>query len=136
VSFHFPAPELALYVGHISDDVAEFNIDSPCCFSDDGTPEVLTVLVGTLPGWEFTCTEAPGRCPVWDEMRLVRDLCWESEDCVMQLHPPASRYINESPFALWQWRPVDCEIPQPPLWRERDRALQQAINNHYVEPLA
>ena len=48
----------------------------------------------------------------------------------------ASRYINESPFALWQWRPVDCEIPQPPLWRERDRALQQAINNHYVEPLA
>mgnify|MGYP000958424761 CR=1 FL=1 len=90
MSFHFPAPELALYVGHISDDVAEFNIDSPCCFSDDGTPEVLTVLVGTLPGWEFTCTEAPGRCPVWDEMRLVRDLCWESVDCVMQLHPLAA----------------------------------------------
>ena len=119
MALRFPCDESARYISQLSDDIAEYEIDSPCCFADDGKPDRLNVLVGTMPGWEFCCVEAIGRCPVWDEMKRVRDLCFDAEDCAMQLHPPASRYVNASEFALWIWRPINCVIPQPLLWRER-----------------
>lgn len=119
MAIRFPCEESARYLSHLTDYVAEFEVDSPCSFADDGTPDPLNVLVGVMPGWEFCCVEAIGRCPVWDEMKWVRDICFGAEDCAMQLHPPASRYVSRSEFALWIWRPTDGTIPQPPLWRER-----------------
>lgn len=116
MSFHFP--NNARYIQNIADNVAEFEIESPSCFADDGTPEVLKVLVGTLFTWEFVCAEAPDRCPTWSEMKAAKDACWDAEDVCLQLHPAQSRYVNKSEFSLWIWRPTDVEVPQPPLWRE------------------
>jgi hypothetical protein len=53
--------------------------------------------------------------PTWEEMCFVKDLFWEPEDCTMQLHPPDSRYINHHPGCLHIWRPVNQQIPIPPL---------------------
>jgi hypothetical protein len=54
------------------------------------------------------------RTPTWREMSYVKDLCWDGEDVVMQLHPKRSEYVNNHPHVLHLWRPVDAEIPTPP----------------------
>lgn len=54
------------------------------------------------------------RTPVWDEMHWVKTLVWQDDECVMQLHPPQSRYVNCHPYCLHLWKPTEGEIPQPP----------------------
>lgn len=124
---HYPCPEQARYIGHLNNEVAEFEIESPTRSGNDGTPDVLNLLIGTQDDgrWEFCCIEAPGRCPEWMEMKFVHDQCWDAEDACQQLHPPQSRYVNASEFALWIWRPTFCEVPQPPLWRERQMLAER-----------
>jgi len=50
----------------------------------------------------------------WQEMCWVKDMFWEPEEVVMQLHPAASTYVNNHPYCLHMWRPVNAEIPLPP----------------------
>lgn len=37
------------------------------------------------------------------------------DERVMQFHPPKSEYINNHPYCLHLWKPVDTEIPHPPM---------------------
>lgn len=53
------------------------------------------------------------RTPTWAEMCWMKDLFWDKEDCVMQLHPPESEYVSTHNFCLHLWRPVTKEIPMP-----------------------
>ena len=46
--------------------------------------------------------------------RIYKDLCWAAEEAVMQLHPPRSKWINNHPYCLHLWRPLNQEIPLPP----------------------
>jgi len=41
-------------------------------------------------------------------------LFWHDEECVMQLHPPKTSYVNNHPFCLHLWRPLVDKIPMPP----------------------
>lgn len=52
--------------------------------------------------------------PTWAEMCHVKDLFWEEEDTVMQLHPARSSYVNYHEHTLYLWRPIGREIPAPP----------------------
>ena len=54
------------------------------------------------------------RTPTWREMAYVKDLCWDGEDVVMQLHPRKSEYVNNHPHVLHLWRPTHATIPTPP----------------------
>lgn len=54
------------------------------------------------------------RTPTWKEMVYIKDLCWDGEDVVMQLHPRKSEYVNNHPHTLHLWRPIGQEIPTPP----------------------
>jgi hypothetical protein len=54
------------------------------------------------------------RTPTWREMVYVKDLCWDEEDVVMQLHPRRSEYVNNHPHVLHLWRPTHVAIPTPP----------------------
>jgi len=47
-------------------------------------------------------------------MAYVKDLCWDDEDVVMQLHPRKSEYVNNHPHVLHLWRPRHEMIPTPP----------------------
>ncbi|WP_439375489.1 DUF7694 domain-containing protein [Bradyrhizobium sp. DASA03120] len=47
-------------------------------------------------------------------MCFVKDLFWHEEECVMQLHPPRSEYVNNNRYCLHLWRPTCQEIPTPP----------------------
>jgi len=55
------------------------------------------------------------RCPTWEEMCFIKDLFWDNEDFVVQMHPPTEDYINCHPFCLHLWRKADtndfCERP-------------------------
>lgn len=56
------------------------------------------------------------KTPSWEIMCWVKDLFWDPEDPVMQLHPPRSRWINQHPGCLHLWRPLppNPAIPLPP----------------------
>jgi hypothetical protein len=73
--------------------------------------------------WEHVSVHSqygrPGRpgkltTPNWPEMCQVKDLFWDPEDVVMQLHPAQSEYVNHHPWTLHLWRPVGQTIPLPP----------------------
>lgn len=74
----------------------------------------LRIIASDQLGWEHVSVSFPHRCPTWDEMHAVKELFWDAEDCVIQYHPPRSEYVNNHPFCLHLWRPVDQSIPQPP----------------------
>lgn len=68
--------------------------------------------------WEHVsvqaCVRNRSRVPTWKEMCQIKDICWDDEDVVMQLHPRRSQYINQHPSVLHLWRPIDATIPEPP----------------------
>ncbi len=81
----------------------------------DGTDGVVEAH-----GWEHVSVHAyeprqmRQRTPTWKEMSFVKDLCWDGEDVVMQLHPRRSQYVNNHPHVLHLWRSRDVAIPEPP----------------------
>jgi hypothetical protein len=77
---------------------------------------VLRVIATSGCGWDHVSVSLVDRTPTWEEMSVVRDLCFEPEECCMELHVPRSEHINHHPYCLHLWRPLDAEIPQPPGW--------------------
>ena len=59
-------------------------------------------------GWEHVSISLiyTKRLPTWDEMCYVKDLFWESDEEVVQIHPKKSEYVNIME-ALHLWRPKD-----------------------------
>lgn len=69
-----------------------------------------------LPAWEHVSVTVQGkrRYPTWEETCAVKDLFWEPEELVIQLHPPKSQWISNNPWCLHLWKPVGVELPLPP----------------------
>ena len=76
----------------------------------------LRVIAAAGDGWEHVSVSLPNRCPSWEEMAYIKGLFWSDDMCVMQLHPPRSEHINNHPYCLHLWRPLEREIPRPPGW--------------------
>ncbi|MFH1455044.1 MAG: hypothetical protein ABIF22_01870 [bacterium] len=53
------------------------------------------------------------RCPGWEIMSYVKDLFWDEEDMVIQIHPPKSEYVNQHIYCLHLWRPIGVILPLP-----------------------
>ncbi len=68
------------------------------------------------PEWKWqhvsVSIEGETRPPKWDLMCWIKDLFWDDEDVVMQLHPRKSVYINIHSGCLHLWRPLP---PNPPI---------------------
>ena len=57
-------------------------------------------------GWEHVSIELYARrLPTWEEMCYVKDLFWDDEEEVVQIHPKKSQYVDMTE-ALHLWRPV------------------------------
>jgi hypothetical protein len=77
---------------------------------------IIRVIASTGLGWErVSVMLTNNRTTNWKEMCAIKNIFWDPEDCVMQLHPPESRYINDHNHCLHLWRPIDQTIPMPPL---------------------
>lgn len=57
------------------------------------------------------------RCPKWNEMcKIIKEMFFEDEEVVMQLHPKKTEYVNIHNYTLHLWRPIIREIPTPPIY--------------------
>jgi len=75
----------------------------------------LHVIASDGGGWNHVSVSLNSRCPNWREMCFVKDLFFDPEDCVIQFHPPKSKYVNRHPYVLHLWQPHRFEIPLPPM---------------------
>lgn len=73
-------------------------------------------------GWEHVSVSLkyrkktkPPRVPTWDEMCRIKDLFWEKNKAVVQFHPAEKDYVNFHKFTLHLWRPLEQELPTPPI---------------------
>jgi hypothetical protein len=87
--------------------IANYSIN--CMVSDGG---------GVAP-WEHVSVTLSStdrkveRCPTWEEMCFVKEMFWNDDEAVMQLHPPRSEYVNNHKYCLHLWKPIGIEIPLP-----------------------
>lgn len=86
-----------------------FTVEGPCGFG------LLRVICSDgrwwsdsgLPGkpWEHASVSVVARWPTWEEMELVKRLCWTNAEVVIQLHVPRKAHINCHPYCLHMWKP-------------------------------
>ena len=57
-------------------------------------------------GMEHVSVQLQRKLPTWEEMCEVKDIFWENEEMVVQIHPRKSEYVNITD-ALHLWRPKD-----------------------------
>lgn len=70
-------------------------------------------------GWEHVSVVVLGanRTPNWPEMCSVKNLFWDPEDAVIQIHPARSQHVSYHDLCLHPWRPVDASrLALPPSW--------------------
>lgn len=77
---------------------------------------VLRIVASWGDGWDHVSVSLSSRTPRWEEMNFIKDLFFNNDETVMQLHPKKSEYINVHEFVLHMWRPHDAEILTPPLY--------------------
>lgn len=76
--------------------------------------KVLSVIASDGLDWDHVSVSMPDRCPSWEQMCFIKDLFFDPEEAVMQLHPPKSDHVNHHKFCLHLWRPQVKRIPLPP----------------------
>lgn len=77
--------------------------------------QTLQVIASDGGGWDHVSVSLRERIPTWREMCAIKDMFWDDTDCVIQYHPPKSRYVNHHPNVLHLWRPQDERLPIPPI---------------------
>lgn len=77
---------------------------------------IMRVVSSDGEGWDHVSVSLAARTPTWEEMDTIKDLFFDEEEAVMQLHPPRSQWINNHPYCLHLWRPQAADIPMPPGW--------------------
>ena len=79
----------------------------------------LHIIASDGEDWEHVSVSVMNKkhTPTWAEMCHVKDLFWDDEDVVMQLHPAKSEYVNNHSTCLHLWRPTRVGIiPTPKTW--------------------
>lgn len=69
-------------------------------------------------GWQHVSVslKASSFTASWDMMCKIKDLFWEPEDAVIQIHPPKSEYVNFHKGCLHLWRCTDGREQPLPHW--------------------
>ena len=71
-------------------------------------------------GWEHVSV-SPHRVeivPSWDDMCKVKEIFWDDEEAVLQIHPPKSKYVNIKENCMHLWRPKGGIHGMNPEWDE------------------
>jgi hypothetical protein len=76
--------------------------------------EEYAVIASDGKGWEHVSVSHKNKVPSWKTMCIIKDMFFEEEETVIQYHPKKSEYINNHPYYLHLWRPINKEIPTPP----------------------
>jgi hypothetical protein len=98
--------------------ITSFRLNSP-----------LNVIASDGYGWEHVSVSLSHRCPKWEEMCLIKDIFWDDDDFVVQIHPPKDDYVNNHPYCLHLWRKAGtndfCQRPPNSMVGITDKMLEQ-----------
>lgn len=72
------------------------------------------VIASNGMNWEHVSVSHSQRIPSWEVMCKIKEMFFEDEEIVMQLHPKKSQYVNNHKYCLHLWRPLEETIPAPP----------------------
>lgn len=75
----------------------------------------LGVVAACGDGWDHVVVSYIGRTPVYQEMKLIKRLCFEDWEWAYEVHPPVSEYISIHHNALHIWMPHDGVWRPPPV---------------------
>ena len=75
-----------------------------------------SVICSTGAGWEHVSVspEKLRVIPSWNDMCMIKDIFWNDDESVMQLHPPKNEYVNNMPNCLHLWRCTYKDMVLPP----------------------
>lgn len=78
--------------------------------------KIFIVIASDGLDWEHVSVSIKNveRCPKWSEMCKIKEMFFEDEEAVMQLHPKKADYINNHEYTLHLWKPILETIPTPP----------------------
>lgn len=82
-----------------------------------GSLKNMTVIWSYCGGWEHVSIDGKNRMPTWDEMCQLKDMFFADDECCVQYHPPKSEYVNNIPYCLHIWKPIEQysgALPVPP----------------------
>lgn len=83
-----------------------------------GEPKLIRCIASDGGGWQHVSVsqgDTEADIPSWKVMSKVKELFWEDEDVVIQIHPKKSEYVNYHAATLHLWRCADGrEQPTPP----------------------
>ena len=74
----------------------------------------LNFIMSWGAGWEHCSVSMPTRCPSWEQMCAIKDLFFKEEECCVEYHPAKDDYVNNHPYCLHIWRPINEDLPKPP----------------------
>ena len=91
--------------------------------SEDGFKGVIT-----MPTWigSVICTRGGGWChvsvapykrniiPDWHSMCMIKDIFWNEDEAVIQVHPPKNQYVNNLENCLHLWECYYKPMVLPP----------------------
>lgn len=82
-----------------------------------GSCKGMTVIWSYGGGWEHVSIDGKKRMPTWEEMCQLKDMFFEEDECCVQYHPSKSEYVNNIPYCLHIWKPIEQysgKLPMPP----------------------
>ena len=82
-----------------------------------GIMKGMTVIWSYGGGWDHISIDGKNRMPAWDEMCQLKDMFFTEDECCVQYHPPKSEYVNNIPYCLHIWKPIEQysgALPVPP----------------------
>jgi hypothetical protein len=79
--------------------------------------EVWQVLISDGMGWRHLSASNAYKkmLPPWSVMCRLKEAFWGDQDWVVQFHPAKDDWINDHPFVLHLWQPLNEELPKPPV---------------------
>lgn len=77
----------------------------------------FAVIASDGGNWEHVSVSVIGqkRCPLWDEMKWIKEQFFSDEETVVQFHPRKSEYVDVHPFVLHLWKQVNSDYLLPPI---------------------
>lgn len=82
-----------------------------------GSQKGMTVIWSYGGGWEHVSIDGKKRLPDWNEMCALKDMFFSDDEFCVQYHPPKSEYVNNIPYCLHIWKPIEQysgKLPMPP----------------------
>lgn len=82
-----------------------------------GSQKGMTVIWSYGGGWEHVSIDGKHRMPTWEEVCHLKDMFFSDDECCVQYHPPKSEYVNNIPYCLHIWKPIEQYsgvLPIPP----------------------